>query len=134
MCYVKEYNGCVGCFGVGRSGSHGFCCRNLSADAGFFACPFTVGVQSETVTFDQPTLNNKVQVQVSGENGVALWNAKLLNGEAVIWEHSKGQGEQTTYTSEWMELTSGTYNFTFGTIGAGSLQATVTVSSKGGFW
>jgi uncharacterized membrane protein len=95
---------------------------------------FTVGVQSETVTFDQPTLNNKVQVQVSVENGVALWNAKLLNGEAVIWEHSKGQGEQTTYTSEWMELTSGTYNFTFGTIGAGSLQATVTVSSKGGFW
>jgi hypothetical protein len=95
---------------------------------------FTIGADSTTVGFDQPIFDDKVQVQVSIQNGVAVWRAQILNGDQAIWEHSAGQGEQTSYNSGWLALPSGMYNFTFGTLGIGSLDATVTVTSKGGFW
>src|SRR5665647_446495 len=95
---------------------------------------FTIGVDSKTATFDQPFLDDKVQVQVTVQNGAALWRAQIKNGEQIIWEHSAAQGEQQSYSSGWIELASGSYNFTFGTIGIGSLDATATVTSKGGFW
>jgi len=94
---------------------------------------FTIGADSKTVGFEQPVLDDKVQVQVSVQNGVALWRAQILNGDQVVWEHGAGQGEQTSYDSGWLALHSGSYNFTFRTLGE-SLDATVTVSSKGGFW
>ncbi len=75
-----------------------------------------------------------VQVQVSVQSGISLWRARILSGDTVIWEHSATLGEQENYSSSWIPLAAGTYNFTFGIIGGGSLQATVTVSSKGGFW
>jgi hypothetical protein len=95
---------------------------------------FNVGADTSTTKFDQSALDNKVQVQVNIANGAALWRARILNGDQVIWEHSAAQGGQTSYNSGWIDLPSGSYNFTFGTIGVGSLSATATVSSKGGFW
>jgi hypothetical protein len=93
----------------------------------------TVGADVTNTQFDQPTLDNKVQVQISIQNGAALWRARILNGDHVIWEHAAAQGEQQSYNSGWLDLPSGTYNFTFATL-SGSLDATATVSSKGGFW
>jgi hypothetical protein len=95
---------------------------------------FTIGVDSKTAAFDQPFLDDKVQVQIAVQNGAALWRAQILNGDQVIWEHSAAQGEQQSYNSGWIQLPSGSYNFTFGTIGIGSLEATATVTSKGDFW
>ncbi len=95
---------------------------------------FTIGADSTTTTFDQPAYDDKVQVQVTVQNGAAIWRARILSNEQVIWEHSAAQGEQQSYNSGWISLPSRSYNFTFGTVGIGSLDATVTVSSKGGFW
>jgi uncharacterized membrane protein len=95
---------------------------------------FTIGADSKTITFDQPFLDDKAQVQVSVQNGAALWRAQILSSDQVIWEHSAAQGEQQSYSSGWIQLPSGNYNFTFGTIGLGSLDALATVTSKGGLW
>ena len=95
---------------------------------------FTAGTDVTSTTFTQSTLDRMAQVQVSVQNGVALWRARILNGDTVVWEHSAGLGEQQSYDSGWIPLAEGTYNFTFGVIGGGSLQATATLSVKGGFW
>ncbi len=95
---------------------------------------FTIGADSTTTAFDQPVLCDKVHVQVAVQNGAALWRAQILSGDQVIWEHAAALGEQQSYNSGWLQLPSGSYNFTFGIIGAGSLDATVTVTTKGGFW
>ena len=93
---------------------------------------FTVGADVTSTQFDQPALNNRVQVQVSVESGLALWQARILDGDQVMWEYATGQSGQQSYDSGWIYLPSGNYNFTFGAIGA--LDAMVTVSTKGGFW
>src|SRR4030042_5668875 len=93
---------------------------------------FTVGADVTTGGFDQPILNDQVQVQVALQSGAALWEARILSGDQLIWEHSAAQGEQQSYSSGWIKLPSGGYNFTFGTIGLGSLDALATVTSKGG--
>ena len=95
---------------------------------------FTIGADSKTTAFDQPFLDDKVQVQVTVQNGAALWQAQITSQGNVIWEHSAGQGEQTSYSSGWIELPSRNYNFTFRTVGVGSLNAVASVTSKGGFW
>ncbi len=94
----------------------------------------TIGADSTTATLDQPLLCDKVQVQVAIENGAALWRAQILNGDQVVWEHSAAQSEQQSYSTGWIHLPTGTYNFTFGTLGIGSLEAQATVTAKGGFW
>jgi hypothetical protein len=99
-----------------------------------FSVSFTAGIDNKIIQFSQPFTDDKVQVQVAIQSGSALWRAQLLNGSQVIWEHSAVQGDQLSYNSGWIQLPSGTYNFTFGTIGIGSLDAKVTVTSKGGFW
>ena len=100
-----------------------------------FDVAFTVGADSKLQEFEVPLLHDKVQVEVAINSGSALWNAKIvdLTGKE-IWSHSTAQGDQTTYRSEWLSLPSGQYNFTFGTLGLGELQANIKVSSKGGFW
>ncbi len=95
---------------------------------------FTIGTEISNTQFSQFALNSMVQVQVSIQSGIALWRARILSGQTVVWEHAAAQGEQLSYDSGWIALTPGTYNFTFGIIGGNSLEATVTVSSKGGFW
>lgn len=94
----------------------------------------TVGVDIVNKEFDQSAFSNRVQVQVKVSSGSGLWLARILNGTQVLWEHAAGQGEQTNYSSGWIELPSGNYNLTFGTVGFGSLDAQITVSSIGGFW
>jgi hypothetical protein len=96
---------------------------------------FTLGADRKLQEFEVPLLHNKVQVEVAINSGSALWNAKIVesNGKE-IWSHSAAQGGQTTYRSDWFSLPSGQYNFTFGTIGLGELQANIKVGSKGGFW
>ncbi len=79
-------------------------------------------------------LDDEVQVQVTVHSGAALWRAQIRSGDQVIWTHSAAQGEQQSYNSGWISLPSGSYNFTFGTIGVSSLDATATVTSKGGVW
>ena len=44
------------------------------------------------------------------------------------------KGGKTTYISEWIQIHSGHYNFTFATAGLGTLSAEIRVTSKGGFW
>jgi hypothetical protein len=95
---------------------------------------FTIGADSKTVAFDQPFLDEKVQIQVGVQNGAALWRAQILSGDQVIWEHSAAQGEQQSYSTGWIQLPSGNYNFTFGILGIGSLEATASIMSKGGLW
>jgi hypothetical protein len=95
---------------------------------------FTVGADVTTGGFDQPILNDQVQVQVALQSGAALWEARILSGDQLIWEHSAAQGEQQSYSSGWIKLPSGSYNFTFGTIGIGSIDATFSITSKGGLW
>jgi hypothetical protein len=95
---------------------------------------FSIGADTKTTMFNQPFLDDKVQVQVAVHSGAALWRAQIKNGDQVIWEHAAAQGEQQSYSSGWIQLSSGNYNFTFGTIGIGSIDAAATVISKGGFW
>ena len=73
-------------------------------------------------------------MQVRVQSGGALWRAQILSEDQVIWTHSAAQGEQQSYSSGWMSLPSVSYNFTFGTIGVGSLEADATVTSKGVVW
>jgi hypothetical protein len=95
---------------------------------------FTIGADVVTRTLEQPFLADRVQVQVVVESRASLWRAQILEQNQVLWEHSAGQGEQTSFKSEWIELPVGSYTFTFGAIGVGSLKAEVSVTSKGGFW
>jgi hypothetical protein len=95
---------------------------------------FTLGTDVTNTQFNQPTMDGSVRVQVTVQSGAAIWRARILNGDTVVWEHAAAQGGQQSYDSGWLDLPSGTYNFTFGLIGGNSLQATATVSSKGGFW
>jgi uncharacterized membrane protein len=95
---------------------------------------FTIGADVITKEFNQPLLDNMVQVQVSVQSGTSLWSAQLLNQSEVFWQHAADQGEQTSFRSDWISLPMGNYTFTFKTIGIGSLNAQVTIISKGGFW
>jgi lysylphosphatidylglycerol synthetase-like protein (DUF2156 family) len=95
---------------------------------------FTIGLQTERRELNVPALHSAVQVQVIVSSGIALWEAKILSKDTELWSHRATQGEQTTYSSGWMQIASGNYNFTFATVGFGTLDAEITVSSKGGFW
>lgn len=99
-----------------------------------FSVSFTAGAQVETKGFSVPILDGQVQVQVSVTSGTALWSARIQSDGNNLWSHAAAQGEQTSYSSGWMSLAMGNYNFTFATIGLGTLNADITVSSKGGFW
>jgi len=99
-----------------------------------FPISFTIGADVKRELMEVPFMNNQVMVKVMIDSGSALWNARILNGEETVWSHSASQGGQTTYNSGWLQISSGLYNFSFATAGAGSLSAEITVTSKGGFW
>jgi len=100
-----------------------------------FQVSFTIGLDREQREFDVPWLHDKAQVEVAVNNGSSLWRATITNANGnEIWSHSALQGEQTTYTSEWIALPNAAYNLTFSTIGVGSLEANLKVASKGGIW
>ncbi|MCX8153086.1 MAG: hypothetical protein N3E52_01470 [Candidatus Bathyarchaeota archaeon] len=99
-----------------------------------FSVSFTIGADSRHLEFEVPFLHEHVRVEVSVRSGNSLWSAKILSGNDVLWNHTTTQREQTTYSSEWIKLPSGRYNFTFATAGMGSLEAEIKLTSKGGFW
>lgn len=99
-----------------------------------FSVAFTIGADRREKEFDVPLLHGLAQVEVRVQSGTALWSAKIESRDDVVWSHSASQGGQTTYTSEWIQLGSGYYNFTFGTLGIGSLEGEIKVTTKGGFW
>ncbi len=100
-----------------------------------FPVSFTVGAAGQEKVFSVQAWDNAVDIQISISSGGALWSASIVNSKGTtMWTHQTAQGEQTTYDSGWVPISSGNYNFTFGTIGAGSLNAEVTVKAKGGFW
>ena len=99
-----------------------------------FQVSFTIGADLRRETFEVPAMNDKGQVVIRIESGTSLWYAEITYGNEKVWRHSSTQKGQTTYKSEWIRLPSGTYNFTFGTVGFGSLQGEVEVIVKGGFW
>jgi hypothetical protein len=100
-----------------------------------FNVVFTVGADREMKEFEVSLLHDKVQVEVTVKSGSALWTARIADSKwKEIWSHSAAQGDQTTYRSDWLSLPSARYNFTFGTIGLGGLEANIIVASKGGFW
>jgi hypothetical protein len=99
-----------------------------------FSISFTIGADVKRELMEVPFMNDRVMVEVIINSGSALWNARILNGEETVWSHSAAQGGQTTYNSGWLQISSGLYNFSFATAGAGSLSAEITVTSKGGFW
>lgn len=84
--------------------------------------------------FEVPIFDSAVQVQVSISSGASLWQASIINANGdTVWSDQASQGGQTTYNSDWISLPSGSYNFTFGTLG-GALEAQVSVKAKGGIW
>ncbi len=100
-----------------------------------FSVSFTIGASTQEKTFTIQAWDNAADVQIGVSSGSALWSGSIINSnETTAWNHRAAQGEQTIYSSGWVALPSGTYNFTFGTIGAGSLNADVAVEAKGGFW
>jgi len=99
-----------------------------------FSVSFTVGTSVRTEGFQAPFLHGLAQVRVTVETGSALWSARIWSGDQTIWSHTAAQGGQTTYTSDWIPLASGHYNATLRMIGIGSLEAEMTVTTKGGFW
>ena len=99
-----------------------------------FSVSFTVGAESEREDFEVGFLHSQAQIEVRVTSGSSLWSARILRNNEEVWNHATAQGDQTTYTSEWIPLSPGMYNFTFAAIGFGSLDADVSVTSKGGFW
>jgi len=100
-----------------------------------FPVSFIIGADVENREFEMSPFHGRVQVEVIVSSGTALWwNATIKRQDETIWNDHRSQGDQMTYKSGWMELSSGHYNFTFATAGLGSLQADVKVTTKGGFW
>lgn len=99
-----------------------------------FSVSFSILDLSEEQEFRVPFLHEWVQVEVIVSSGNLLWNAKILNQNGEMWSYRALQLGHMTYKSEWIALSSGTYNFTFNKIGIGSLVAEIKVVSKGGFW
>ncbi|MEM2103911.1 MAG: hypothetical protein QW717_03365 [Candidatus Bathyarchaeia archaeon] len=99
-----------------------------------FSVSFTIGADVKMVEFEVPFLHEHVKVEVYVRSGSAVWTAKIIGSNGVLWSHTASQGGQTTYTSGWMKIISGRYNFSFATVGIGSLEAQIKLTSKGVFW
>ena len=99
-----------------------------------FPVSFTIGADVKRVEFEVPFLHSWIRVEVVVSSGTVLWTAKILSGDTALWSYTASQSGQTTYSSEWIKISSGHYNFTFATAGIGSLEAEVRLTSKGGFW
>jgi len=99
-----------------------------------FPVSFTVGAYVKRVEFGVPFLHNWIKLEVFVSSGTALWTAKILRKDTALWSHTSSQSDQTTYSSEWIKISGGRYNFTFATAGIGPLEAEIRLISKGGFW
>ncbi|MCW4017369.1 MAG: hypothetical protein NWF00_01585 [Candidatus Bathyarchaeota archaeon] len=115
-------------------GVAGFFAWTYPREVASFPVTLAVGASTQQVPFDVPMLDNAVQVQVDINSGASVWTASIVNSDGdTVWSHQTAQGGQTTFTSEWNSLPSGSYNFTFATVG-GDLDSQITVKAKGGLW
>ncbi len=112
----------------------GFLLWTYPRDVVSFPVSLAVGASAQQESFEVPVFDSAVQVQVSISSGASLWQASItdIDGD-IIWSDQAPQVGQTTYNSDWLALSSGSYNFSFGTLG-GALEARVTVKAKGAFW
>jgi hypothetical protein len=99
-----------------------------------FPVSFTAGSDVTRQPFTVPMLDNQVQITITVQSGTAIWRASILSDNSTMWTHTTAQGGMTTYSSGWMTLQPGDYNFTFGTLGLGGVNAQVTVMVKGSVW
>jgi hypothetical protein len=99
-----------------------------------FPVSFTIGAETKTEEFDVSWLHGSIQVEIKVQSGTALWSAEITSGDEKVWSHSAAQGGQTTWTSDWTKMSAAHYNFTFRTLGIGSLEGEIKVTTKGGFW
>jgi len=112
----------------------GYAAWTYPRDVVSFPVVFTAGADVTSHPFTIPTLDNQVQVTVTIQSGTALWRAAILSDNSTVWSHTDAQGGMTTYNSGWITLQPGDYNFSFGSLGIGGVNAQVTVTAKGGFW
>ncbi len=98
-----------------------------------FTVSFTLGADFKTEQFNVPFLDSWTMVEIDVASGTTLWLARIQSGNTTFWNYYGGQAGQTTYSSEWIQLNSGGYNLSLAAVG-GLLDATVRVTSKGGFW
>jgi hypothetical protein len=99
-----------------------------------FPVAFSIGADTKHLPFTVPFLHGQAQIEVIVTSGTSLWAAKILEQENVVWSYATHQAGQTTYTSGWILLPQGHYNFTYATAGLGSLEAEIKVTTKGGVW
>ena len=101
-----------------------------------FPVAFSVGPDQAKTEFEVPALNDKVQVHVTLSGNSTSWGAAVETAEGVeLWAYrGPSQANQTIYYSAWTTISSGRYNFTFSSIGRESLNAEISITSKGGFW
>ncbi|HKZ88512.1 MAG TPA: hypothetical protein VJ066_05075 [Candidatus Bathyarchaeia archaeon] len=100
-----------------------------------FPVAFSVGPDQAKTEFEVPALNDKVQVHVTLSGNSTWLRAAVETAYGVtLWEYKPSQANQTIYHSAWTTIPSGRYNFTFSSIGRESLNAEISITSKGGFW
>lgn len=99
-----------------------------------FPVSFSIGADLKEMAFDVPILLGWVRVEVVVDSGTSVLTANIMEHDNVVWTYSTRQGDQTTYTSGWITVLSGHYNFTYATVGLGSLEGKITVTTIGGVW
>ena len=112
----------------------GYALWTYPRDVVSFPVAFNAGSDLIKKPFAVPVLDSEVMITITIQSGSAIWGASIISGNNTAWSHTAAQGGTTTYTSDWIILQPGDYNFSFGTIGLGGVDAQVTVKAKGGFW
>jgi hypothetical protein len=95
---------------------------------------FTLGADTKQETFEISVLQSQARIDVVVTTGSTWWTAKILQGDAELWSHSMTQNDQTAFQSDWIILSSGSYNFTYTAASLTALALEVTVTTKGGSW
>jgi hypothetical protein len=85
-------------------------------------------------TFEVPVLEGQFKLKLPSKAAQPFGQQAFQVATAPFGHIRAAQGGQTTNSSEWITLSSGTYDFSLATAGLGSLSAQITVDSKGCFW
>jgi hypothetical protein len=99
-----------------------------------FPVSFAIGADTKQEALEVSVLHNRVRVNVVVTTGSTWWTAKILQDDTEFWSHSMTQSDQTVFQSDWIELSPGSYNFTYTAASLVVIELEVTVTSKGGFW
>jgi hypothetical protein len=99
-----------------------------------FPVSFTIGADTKQEALEVSVLQSQVRVDVIVATGSTWWTAQILQGDTEVWSHTMTQNDQTVFQSDWIELPSGSYNFTYSAASLAALDLEVTVTAKGGFW